>query len=97
MKFKIGEYFHKYRGKCEFTDSCFFLQSINPDSTSVFMEFNGEIEEVSKCFIFKSKSVVKRERLEKNCNHEMREVDRDFDTIEYSCKCGKYWRVTTVD
>jgi len=41
------EYLHRYRGKCVFTDACRMLEKQNPDKLSVFMDFEGDIFEVS--------------------------------------------------
>jgi hypothetical protein len=49
IKIKV---FHYYRGEGYITEGCFYLQQINPDPTSVFVEFTpGEPEEVTKNLI----------------------------------------------
>lgn len=45
---KIGrKYWHRNRGLCVFTDPCAVIESYNPDPSSIFMEVDGELEEVS--------------------------------------------------
>jgi hypothetical protein len=39
---------HKNLGICTITDTCRYLQSTNPDPSSVFVEHDGETKEVSK-------------------------------------------------
>lgn len=44
------KYHHRFRGDCVFTPMCEHMEKINPDPTSVYMQIEGDIIEVSlKC------------------------------------------------
>ncbi len=49
--FTIGEYNHKNLGKVKIDEQCLQLQKRNPDSSSIYVNHNGEIKEVSKKMI----------------------------------------------
>ncbi len=42
---------HKLLGAVKITECCKELQALNPDATSMFVEHNGEIKEVSKSLV----------------------------------------------
>ena len=43
---------HQHRGEGLITEGCMILQMLNPDPTSIFVEFEkGEPEEVSRCLV----------------------------------------------
>lgn len=42
---------HRILGECEITEACILLQERNADSTSTFIEFEGEVLEVSKALL----------------------------------------------
>lgn len=43
---------HKFRGEGVITERCIVLQLLNPDTTSIFVEFEkGEPEEVTKSLV----------------------------------------------
>jgi hypothetical protein len=48
-----GYYIHKNLGLVEITSACAYMQALNPDNTSVFIEHDGEIKEVTKSMLKK--------------------------------------------
>lgn len=42
---------HKNLGDCLYTEACHYMQVRNPDSTTIFIEHEGEIKEVSKSLV----------------------------------------------
>jgi hypothetical protein len=46
--FKKGVYIHYGLGQIKITDDCIHMQELNPDPTSIFVEYDSEIREVSK-------------------------------------------------
>ena len=49
-----GYVWHVYLGECRITPETQELQSLNPDPSSFFVEFEGEIREVTKSLLSKS-------------------------------------------
>lgn len=46
---------HKFRGFCSYSKLADAYETTNPDDTSFFVEFpDGEVDEVSYCFIGKT-------------------------------------------
>jgi hypothetical protein len=45
------KFLHKNLGPVVFTEACEHLQKTNPDSSSVFVEHDGEVMEVSKSMV----------------------------------------------
>jgi len=43
--------YHKNLGFVKYTEACQFLQLTNPDPSSIFVEYDGEIIEVTKYFV----------------------------------------------
>lgn len=48
---KIGPCHHKYRGEAYYSEQCAWLQARNPDPSSIFVEINREITEVTKALV----------------------------------------------
>lgn len=46
-----NNYYHVILGYCLMTDQCRTLQSTNNDATSIFVEHDGEIKEVSQALV----------------------------------------------
>lgn len=46
-----GQVTHRHLGKVEITLKCMMLQKINTDPSSVYVEHDGEVIEVSKSLI----------------------------------------------
>lgn len=42
---------HKHRGEGIYTEECDYLQKQNPDTESIFVELDGDIQEVTKYLI----------------------------------------------
>lgn len=52
MEVALGyEVYHKYLGVCRITHACEYMQKSNPDVTSIFVEHDGEIKEVTKALV----------------------------------------------
>ena len=56
MKIKIkdacaGYYFHSIFGRVEITEACLQLQRLNPDPSSIFVEHDGDVKEVTKSLV----------------------------------------------
>ena len=42
---------HRNRGRCVFTETCARLQSLNPDPSSIFVEIDGDVQEVTAALV----------------------------------------------
>jgi hypothetical protein len=52
MNLIIGQtLIHKNRGDCYYTEECDYMQRHNPDTSSIFVEIDGEIQEVTKALL----------------------------------------------
>jgi hypothetical protein len=45
--FKLGKAKHKNLGNVEITEACLFMQDCNPDPSTLYVEHDGDIKEVS--------------------------------------------------
>ena len=48
---------HKNLGEVEYTEACRFLQLTNPDPSSIFVEHDGDIKEVTKSLVVFKESI----------------------------------------
>ncbi len=48
---------HKNLGEVEYTKACQFLQLTNPDPSSIFVEHDGDIKEVTKSLVVFKESI----------------------------------------
>lgn len=46
---------HKFLGKVEITEECLALQALSTDLSTVYVEYDGDIREVSKSLILELK------------------------------------------
>ncbi len=42
---------HRHLGPCLVTEACEYLQRTNPDTTSMYVEHDGELKEVTKALV----------------------------------------------
>lgn len=42
---------HKFLGAAYITEACLAMQSMNPDTTSTYIEHDGEVKEVTKSLV----------------------------------------------
>jgi hypothetical protein len=45
--FKLGKATHRNLGVVEITEACLFMQDCNPDASTLYVEHDGDIKEVS--------------------------------------------------
>lgn len=42
---------HRHIGLCQVTETCLYMQRTNPDTTSMYVEHDGDLKEVTKALV----------------------------------------------